>query len=297
MDMTGLPRDGFMANDVVLTYSDGTEIPLRQEGNELCLSIDPYVVFDSPLFLRCGSKAASALKLTLRNNAFVHLIDDTSGASSSLSVEIGEGASLQYTRLFLGRADAKEASFHAFIHAGGSLVCRTAVASSSFTSSCFVSLHGEGASAAFYGLSLLPPSKTSHQTLFVDHKAPNTSSSQLIKGLAADGACGLVESNVRICKEAKGSFSRQYSHFLTFGTTAKTVHKPKFEILTDDVSASHGATTGVLDDEALFYLRARGLCVSEARRYLVKGFCEEVVRDLPQEMVPILCQRMDEIAE
>ena len=283
-----------MADDVVLICSNGTALPFRPAGNEFCLSIDPHACFDGPLFLTYH-KGASALRLVVNKNASIHLIEDTSEETSSLNIEICEGASVQYTRLFLNRTRAKATSLHAFVYAGGSLVCRTAAALPLFTSSCFISLRGAGASATLYGLSLLPPSKTSHQTLFIDHRAENTSSLQLVKGLAAEGASGLIESHVRMCKEAKGSSSRQYSHFLTLGASAKAVHKPKFEIFTDDVSASHGATTGMLDEEALFYLRARGLDAKEARRYLIDGFCEEIIRELPQEAVPILRQRMDEV--
>ena len=284
-----------MVDEIIITHADGTVIPLRPDGTGLGLSIDPYVVFDSPLFLSYRKKGSvPPLRLTLRSNSFLHLVEDTSEASSSLTVEIGEGASFQYTRLYLGQAETKEASFHALVHAGGSLICRTAAAIPVFKSNCFVSLRGEEASASFYGLSFLPPSQTSHQVLFVDHRAPNTSSSQLVKGLAAEGAFGLVESHVRISKEAKASSSRQYSHFLTFGATAKTVHKPTFEIFTDDVCASHGATTGMVDDEALFYLRTRGLSIQEAQRHIIEGFCEEIVRELPMEIAPILHQRIDE---
>jgi Fe-S cluster assembly protein SufD len=287
-------------DEVVLTHADGTAIPLTMEGNELCLSIDPYVRFDAPLFLTYRRRGTGpALRLTLRTNASVHLIEnveETLESSSSLSVEVGEEASFQYTRLFLrDTTTLSSTSLRALVHTGGSLICRTATALPSFRSDSSVILQGEGASAAFYGLSLLPLDRSSHQTLFVDHLSPNTSSSQLVKGLASDGAHGLIESHVRIRKEARGSTSRQYSHFLTLGTAAKTVHKPNFEIFTDDVIASHGATTGMLDDEALFYLRARGLGVQEARRRLIEGFCEEIIRELPPDVAPKLYQRMDEM--
>jgi Fe-S cluster assembly protein SufD len=284
-----------MAHDIIVAYADGTVLPLLPDGKGLRLSIDPYVVFDGPVFLTyLRKKEALPLHLTLRSHASVHLIEETSEAHSLLSVEIGEGASFQYSRLYLGQAQSREASFHAVVQEGGSLVCRTASALPFFKSSCFISLCGEGASASFYGLSLLPQSQTSHQVLFVDHRAPNTSSSQLVKGLVAEGAFGSVESHVRISKEAKASSSRQYSHFLTFGATAKTVHKPNFEILTDDVMATHGATTGMIDDEALFYLKTRGLSTEEARRHIINGFCEEIVRELPCEIAPQLRRRIDE---
>ena len=287
-------------DDVVLTHADGTAIPLAREGNDLCLSIDPYVCFDAPLFLTHRIRGTGpTLRLVLRANASLHLIENIEGSEavqSSLCVEVGEGASFQYTRLFLGEAPTSStASFQALVRTNGSLICRTATALSSFRADSSIVLQGEGASVTFHGLSLLPLDRTSHQTLCIDHQAPNTSSSQLVKGLAADGAHGVVESHVRIRREARGSTSRQYSHFLTLGATAKAVHKPNFEILTDDVIASHGATTGMLDDEALFYLQARGLGTKEARRYLIEGFCEEVVRELPLEVAPTICQRMDEM--
>ena len=286
-------------DDVVLTHADGTAIPLTREGNELCLSIDPYVRFDAPLFLTHRmSGMGPTLRLFLRANASLHLIEnieDSEAVQSSLCVEVGEGASFQYTRLFLGAPTSSTASFQALVRTNGSLICRTATALSSFRADSSIVLQGEGASVTFHGLSLLPLDRTSHQTLCIDHQAPNTSSSQLVKGLAADGAHGVVESHVRIRREAKGSASRQYSHFLTLGATAKAVHKPNFEILTDDVIASHGATTGMLDDEALFYLQTRGLDTKEARRHLIDGFCEEVVRELPLEVAPTIFQRMDEM--
>lgn len=144
-----------MADDVVLICSNGKPIPFHKVGNEFCLSIDPYASFDGPVFLTYH-KGASALRLVVNKNASIHLIEDTSEETSSLNVEICEGASMEYTRLFLNRTRAKATSLHAFVYAGGSLVCRTATALPLFTSSCFISLRGEGASAALYGLSLLP---------------------------------------------------------------------------------------------------------------------------------------------
>ena len=233
-----------------------------------------------------------SLKLTLRPYESLHIIEERAGAS--LDVEIGEGAHLQYTRLLLGDAGTKKSSLRAVVQSGGSLLCRTAVALPAFEMDCCIVLQGKGAFATLYSLSLLSPSQTFCQTLFIDHRAPNTSSSQLVKGLAADGAFGFVESRVRVNKEAVASSSRQHSRFLTLGT-AKTVHKPQFEIFTDDVMAVHGATTGMLDDDALFYLRSRGLTVQEARRHLVEGFCDEIIREMPQEAVPMLRQRVDEM--
>ena len=283
-----------MADDVVLIRSDGSALPFRQVGSELCLSIEPHTHFDGPLFLTYH-KGASTLRLTVKKNASLHLIEDTSEETSSLKIEICEGAFMKYSRLFLNRTRSKTTSLHADIHAGGSLVCRTASALPMFASNCSISLLGAGATAALYGLSLLPSFKTSQQTLFVDHRAENTSSFQLVKGLAAEGSSGLVENHVRMCKAAQRSSSRQYSHFLTLGASAKAVHKPTFEIFADDVSASHGATTGMIDEEALFYLRARGLDAKEARRHLIDGFCEEIIRELPREAAPLLRQRIDEL--
>ena len=84
-----------------------------------------------------------------------------------------------------------------------------------------------------------------------------------------------VESSVNV--RAQGSKSHQLSRFLVVDDRAKTSNKPYLNVFTDDVEATHGATTGQLESEAIWYLKSRGLSEKEARSLCIRGFCKEII--------------------
>jgi Fe-S cluster assembly protein SufD len=112
---------------------------------------------------------------------------------------------------------------------------------------------------------------------FIDHAAPNCSCQETYKGVLEAEATGIFDGRVLVRENAQKTDARQSNKNLLLSKTAKVYSKPQLQIYADDVKCSHGSATGQLDEEALFYLRARGIGKEEARRILVSAFCGELV--------------------
>jgi Fe-S cluster assembly protein SufD len=112
---------------------------------------------------------------------------------------------------------------------------------------------------------------------FIDHAAPNCSCQETYKGVLEGEATGIFDGRVLVRENAQKTDARQSNKNLLLSKTAKIYSKPQLQIYADDVKCSHGSATGQLDEEALFYLRARGIGKEEARRILVSAFAGELV--------------------
>jgi Fe-S cluster assembly protein SufD len=137
-------------------------------------------------------------------------------------------------------------------------------------------LEGSGARAALHGAFVLDGDRLVDHHLSVDHLAPGCSSEQYFRGVLAGRSRGVFNGKALIRPGADGSKVRQSSANLLLSDLAEMDTKPELEIYADEVEARHGATVGQLDEQAIFYLRARGLSQAEARRMLISAFCRAV---------------------
>ena len=111
----------------------------------------------------------------------------------------------------------------------------------------------------------------------VDHVAPHGQTQEVYKGVMDDAAQGAFQGKIRIWPDAVASRARQLNKNLLLSTSAGVSSKPELEILNDDVRCAHGSTIGDLDEDALFYLRSRGIDDSTARRLMIEAFVGEVI--------------------
>ncbi len=148
-----------------------------------------------------------------------------------------------------------------------------------------VHLAEAGASCSLDGLYLGGGSRHLDNHLEVHHEAGHTDSSMLYKGVLDDRSTGVFRGNVLIREGAAKSTTEQLNRNLLLGAGATANTKPQLEIDNDDVRASHGATVGELDDDALFYLRSRGIDAATAQGLLTRGFAGEVIARIPMATV------------
>ncbi len=146
-----------------------------------------------------------------------------------------------------------------------------------------VALAGHGASAELAGLFLADGRREHHVRTLIEHRAPGTRSDQSYRGVATDRARGSYDGKVIVHPGAAGTESRQSSRNLLLGREAAVDTRPQLQIETDDVKCSHGATTGALDEQVLFYLLTRGLDRDTARALLTYAFLGEVLGLLAPE--------------
>lgn len=124
-----------------------------------------------------------------------------------------------------------------------------------------------------------------HVANYVDvmHKEPHCLSNQLYKGILNDIATGAFNGKIYVNKDAQKTLAYQKNNNLLLSDTAKMYSKPQLEIYADDVTCSHGATVGQLDEEAMFYLRSRGIPLHEAKHLLMYAFAHDIISKINVE--------------
>lgn len=144
---------------------------------------------------------------------------------------------------------------------------------------------GEGASAELDGLYFATGEQHFDQRTLQVHSSPRTTSNLLYKGAVKDKARSVYQGLIIARPGANGVDAYQKNNNLVLSDGARADSLPGLQIDTDDLKCSHGSTIGNLDPEELFYLRSRGLDENEARRMLIKGFCEDIAGRIPYEFV------------
>jgi len=140
-----------------------------------------------------------------------------------------------------------------------------------------VRLLGPGALCVLNGLYRVNGEQQAHHDIEIIHQSPNTHSEQLYRGVLDGKARASFRGKVIVAEKAQHITADQSNRNILLSETAVVETKPELEIYADDVKCSHGATVGQLDQEALFYLRSRGISEVKAKNMLLKGFLEEVI--------------------
>lgn len=144
-------------------------------------------------------------------------------------------------------------------------------------------IDGEGAEANMYGLYLLNGKQHVDNHTMVDHKKPHCISNELYKGVIDGKANAVFNGKIFVRQLAQKTNAFQSNRNILLSNDATINTKPQLEIWADDVKCSHGATTGQLDDEQLFYLRSRGLNADTARSMLLYAFAIDVFENIKLE--------------
>ena len=142
---------------------------------------------------------------------------------------------------------------------------------------------GEGCLTEIYGLAYLHGEEQVHLTTNVQHLVGGGSSKQLIKFVLDDASQGAFFGQLRIAPDAQKTEAHQTNRNLLLSEQAVMRTRPQLEIYADDVKATHGATTGQLDESALFYMQQRCLDERTARKLLINAFMQDVVNTLSDE--------------
>lgn len=142
----------------------------------------------------------------------------------------------------------------------------------------------------------LPTGHQQHDNVItVDHAASHCTSRQRFKGVVDDHGRGSFSGHVIVRSGTVGSDASQSNPNLVLASTAQADTRPWLEISADDVRCTHGATVGRLDDDALFYLRSRGIPLAESRAMLITAFADEIINRISppslRDLVAVACAR------
>ncbi len=155
-------------------------------------------------------------------------------------------------------------------------------------------LNGENAEANMYGMAFLDRKQHVDNFTKIIHAKPHCQSNQVYKNVLDDDSTGAFSGQIYVARDAQKTNAFQQNNNLLLTDTATMQTKPQLIIDADDVKCSHGATVGQIDEEALFYLRARGIDEDKARLMMMNAFAHEVVEKIK---VPALRHRIDDLVE
>jgi Fe-S cluster assembly protein SufD len=144
-------------------------------------------------------------------------------------------------------------------------------------------IDGENCESHFYGLYLLGGNTLADNHTVVDHKKPNSFSNEMYKGVMDGNSKGVFNGKIFVRPHAQKTNAFQSNRNILVSDSATINTKPQLEIWADDVKCSHGCTAGQLDEEALFYLRSRGIAAPIAKAMLLYAFAAEVLAPIQNQ--------------
>ena len=152
--------------------------------------------------------------------------------------------------------------------------------------------NGSNCDSNMNGISILDDNQFADNHTFVDHKQPHCRSNEMYKGIYLGNSKGVFNGKIMVRPDAQKIDAFQSNNNLLLSESATIDSKPQLEIYADDVKCSHGCTIGQLDDEALFYMKSRGIGAEEARAVLTYAFASEAVNNISIPEVKKLAQKL-----
>jgi len=157
-----------------------------------------------------------------------------------------------------------------------------------------VTFNGDHSEANINGMSFTDKKQHVDNFTVIEHSSPNCLSNQIYKNILDDESTGAFAGRIHVARDAQQTNAFQRNNNVLLSDNARMQTKPQLIIDADDVKCSHGATVGQIDEDALFFLRARGIGENEARMMLMNAFAHEVILKITIEQ---LRERIDELIE
>ncbi|GAB5470991.1 MAG: Fe-S cluster assembly protein SufD [Rhodospirillales bacterium] len=254
-----------------------------------------------------GSLANLRLDLTLESGAEVVLLERFAGRGLTNQVarlRLAQGARLTHVLLLEEDSDAthlaesqvslaRDADYRGYVFFAGTGLTRRAID---------IDLLEPGATAVLDGAYLLDGRGHGDLTSHIRHAAPDTTSKETVKGVLGGRSRQVFRGKITVEEGASRADGRMANKTLLLNDQVEIDSKPELMIFHDDVQCAHGATSGKLDEQALFYLRSRGLPLPLARKLLLRSFLEETLERLSDPTLSALVaarleRRLQEIAQ
>ncbi|WP_116599479.1 SufB/SufD family protein [Primorskyibacter marinus] len=199
-----------------------------------------------------------------------------------MEIDVADSAAFNHVRV-QGRDHERQAATHIFARLGQESRFKsfTMTANGVMTrNECVIELTGDDASAHVAGACMGDGDFLHDDTVFITHDALNCESRQVFKKVLRNGATGVFQGKILVKAGAQKTDGYQISQSLLLDEDSQFLAKPELEIYADDVACSHGSTSGAIDEDALFYLRARGVPHGIATDLLTLSFLAEAVEEI-----------------
>ena len=223
-------------------------------------------------------------------------IDDLLLTNAVTEIYTGDNAHFEYFKVQNEHNESSQVS-HTYIHQerGSNVQTNTITLHGGLVrNNLYVKLNGEGCENHAFGLFLTDKTQHVDNFIFVEHAKPNCNSTQLFKGILDDRSSGAFTGRILVSRDAQKTAAYQKNSSILLTDDVKMNSKPQLEIYADDVKCGHGGTVGQLDEDAMFYLRTRGIGEKEARLMLMYAFAYEILSEIKIEP---LRDRMTELID
>ncbi|WP_299699722.1 Fe-S cluster assembly protein SufD [uncultured Tateyamaria sp.] len=204
-----------------------------------------------------------------------------------MEVDVADGATFHHVRA-QGRDHERRAATHIFTRLGAESVFKsfTLTVNGRLTrNECVIDITGDDAVAHVAGACVGDGDFHHDDTVFVTHDALRCESRQVFKKVLRNGAVGVFQGKILVKEGAQKTDGYQISQSLLLDDDSQFLAKPELEIYADDVACSHGSTSGAIDEDALFYLRSRGVPAEIATDLLTLAFLAEAVEEIEDEVL------------
>jgi Fe-S cluster assembly protein SufD len=273
-------NSAMMTDGVVIEIADGAAVTQPLHIVHIATGAEPAAMFTRSL-LRVGRAASATVveSFIAADGAKAYQVHDF------LVVSIGDGARLDHVRLIEDGREAfnissavvtlgANAHFNTFGMTSGSNVSRYQPV---------VLFAGEGSRVEANGVNLLNGRQHADTTLLLDHAVPNCASREIFRAVIDDRGHSVFQGRIIVRPHAQKTDAKMMTRALLLSDEAEADNKPELEIFADDVTCGHGATAGALDENLLFYLRARGLSEKEAQALLIQAFVGEAIESIAND--------------
>ncbi len=199
--------------------------------------------------------------------------------NSVTEIVVGENSSVEFDKVQNENGASNHISHTEAVQSKNSIfnICTVTLGGNIVRNNLHIQLQDENCETHLNGLYITQDNQLVDNHTLVDHAKPNCVSNELYKGILDDHSQGVFNGKVMVRQDAQKTNAYQSNKNILLSDDASINTKPQLEIFADDVKCSHGATTGKLDEEALFYLRSRGIGEKEARAFLNIAFAAEVI--------------------
>jgi len=271
------------------------------------IQIEPNTIIENPIEILFFSKVKNdnfeqyRNKIVVGNNSQVKFVERIQNLSDSkcfinqfTQINIGENTMLEYNKI----QDNSENSIlidniNIYQLSSASAIVNTLIFGGAFTrNNLSFEQNGSNCDSDMNGVSILDNNQFADNHTFVDHKQPHCRSNEMYKGVYLDDSKGVFNGKIMVRPNAQKIDAFQSNNNLLLSENSTIDSKPQLEIYADDVKCSHGCTIGQLDNDALFYMKSRGIREKEAKAVLTYAFASEAVNNISIPEVKKMAQQL-----
>lgn len=285
------------------------EINTQEYSDGVVVFVDDKVVVDKPIQILSMLQGEKPQLIQTRNLVVLGKMSQASFVMCDDSLDQTASFSNNVTEVFVGEGAKAELYKMQNLNDHTALLNQTFVAlqQDSVLRSMAITLNGghirnhtevrmmgENCDCQAHGLYLIDKEQQADNYIYVEHGHPHCQSNELFKGIMDDAARATFNGHVLVSDGALKTEAFQTNKNILLTDKAHVDTKPFLEIYNDDVKCSHGSTIGQLDENALFYLRSRGISERTAKTMLFYAFCDEVIRKIE---IPALRERLSDMVK